>query len=82
MFTREFWKAAAERAGKTFFQFLAVLLGGDALAVVALDWRRTALLAAAGLLLSVVTSLASALAGLPGPSLATEQVAGRHRRSE
>lgn len=86
--TKEFWKAAGERAAKTFVQFVATLVlltfGAEVAGVVdvlALDWAdigRTALnivgTAALGAGLSVVTSLLSAVQD-GNPSAGTLEVA-------
>lgn len=75
MFTLAFWKAAAERAVKTFAQSLVGVLTvamGAASGLAGLDWGNVlqAALVAAGL--SILTSLVSAPVGGNGPSLGTE----------
>ena len=88
MYTRSFWMAVSERALKTAVQFFIVIYGADLVNVFDADWRRIIGLSLSGLLISVATSLASTLAGPPGPSLTTERVAvpadrpGRHARPE
>jgi len=71
MFTLAFWKAAAERAVKTFAQSFAASL---AVATSLTDAPWMPALSAAGLatVLSLVTSLISANVGDKGPSLAGE----------
>ncbi len=61
MFTRLFFKDAVERALKTFAQTLASLLVGDGTGILEVDW--TARLSVAGLaaLVSVLTSIGSAV---------------------
>jgi hypothetical protein len=71
MFTLAFWKAAGERAVKTFAQtLLAALLAAHTLT----DAPWVPALSAAGLaaVLSVLTSLISSKVGDAGPSLAGE----------
>ena len=75
MYNAAFWKAAAERAAKTFLQtYFAVALAGDAvLNVFQFTWLGPELgIALGGALLSLVTSGISALGGNAGPSLANE----------
>jgi len=75
MFSSSFWKAAAERALKTFAQTLAALAGTNAVNILSMnigDSLKAALAAAA---LSVLTSIASAKIGYNGPSLANETLA-------
>jgi hypothetical protein len=86
MWTAAFWKAAAERALKTFAQFAAVLFvpylaAGDGLDLTAVPWLTILGYAVGGALASVLTSLASAQVGNSGPSLANEVVvSGRAAR--
>jgi hypothetical protein len=78
MWNASFWKAAAERAVKTFVQtYFAIALAGDAvLNVYTFTWTGPELgIALGATLLSVVTSVLSAMGGNPGPSLANESVA-------
>ncbi len=87
MWTRAFWRAAAERAVKTFAQFLLVLLipaGTSAVAVglnvFAVDWGYVLGCSLGGLLVSVLMSVASAWkTGDDSPSLVST---GRHTRPE
>lgn len=67
--TPEFWIATLERTVKTFAQSLVAAIGTDASGLLDVNW--TAALSIAGLaaVLSVLTSIASARAGRPGPSL-------------
>jgi hypothetical protein len=77
MWTLAFWKAAFERAVKTFAQALVAVMTADGFGLLDADWP--ARLSAAGLaaLLSLLTSIGSAGAGNPGPSLSTEAVEPR-----
>lgn len=77
MWTLAFWKAASERAVKTFAQALVAVMTADGFGLLDADWP--ARLSAAGLaaLLSLLTSIGSAGAGNPGPSLSTEAVEPR-----
>jgi hypothetical protein len=74
MWTGAFWKAAFERAVKTFAQALLAVMSADGLGLLDADWP--ARLSAAGLaaVLSLLASIGSAGAGNPGPSLSTEAV--------
>lgn len=61
MFTKQFWKAAVERAIKTAAQCAIVFLGGSqvALDLWTIDPRGLAGVAAGGAVLSLLTSVAS-----------------------
>lgn len=75
MFTVPFWKAAAERAVKTFAQTLVVLLGASAVDILAVDWPQALSLAAGAAVVSVLTSIASdAVTAQDGPSLTDAEV--------
>lgn len=75
MFTLPFWKAAAERAIKTFAQTLVVVLGADAVDILAVDWPQALSLAAGAALVSVLTSIGSDWATQSsGPSLTNAEV--------
>jgi len=77
MFTVAFWKAAGERAVKTFLQtYFAVALAGDAvLNVFEFTWVGPELgIALGAALLSLVSSGLSSMGGNVGPSLANESV--------
>ena len=67
MFTRRFWKLAAERALKSAAQ--AVILGtgiGEGFDAFSMDWRLAAGFAVGGALLSLLTSMATVRIGDPG----------------
>lgn len=74
MFSIAFLKATAERAAKTAAQALVAVMTADGFGLLDADW--TARLSAAGLaaVLSLLSSIGSAGAGNPGPSLSTEKV--------
>jgi hypothetical protein len=68
MFTLAFWKAAGERAVKTFAQsFIASL--AVAYGLEGVDWKAALSAAALATLLSVLSSVASSQIGGPGPSV-------------
>lgn len=77
MWTADFWKAAAERAIKTFVQALvAALTVGGALTVAGVDWKAVLLTAGATTLLSLITSVAGIAIGPSGsPSLVVDPAA-------
>jgi len=72
MWSSAFWKAAFERAVKTFAQALVAVMTADGFGLLDADW--TARLSAAGMaaVLSLLASVGSAGVGGPGPSLANE----------
>lgn len=75
MFTKAFWKAAAERAVKTAAQTAVVLLGANAVDVLSVDWQNVASLSAGAALLSVLTSIGSDwVSASDGPSLTDAEV--------
>jgi len=63
MFTAEFWKRAAERAGKTAGQAFILAVGADQMNVLTGDWPTLLGFAAGGAVLSIATSLATAKIG-------------------
>jgi hypothetical protein len=70
-----FWKAAGERALKTFAQSLIAYIGVGAVGVLHLNWIPALEVAATATLLSLLTSIVSANMGAnDGPSLATERL--------
>lgn len=74
MFKKEFLKAVAERAIKTFVQVIVVAAGGLYLNLITLDWATNLKLALGAALLSVLTSFGSSKIGNNGPSLVGEIV--------
>lgn len=72
--TKEFWSATAERAIKTFAQTLLGVWTASATTPLDIDWKNALLTAAFATVASVLTSLVSAGAGNPGPSLASEEL--------
>ena len=72
MFTRAFWTATTERAIKTLAQTAAALAGGAGLGLLDIDWIAVGSISGLAAIVSVLTSVASAGVGGPGPSLANE----------
>lgn len=72
MWSSAFWRAAFERAVKTFCQALLAVMTADGFGLLDADWP--ARLSAAGMaaVLSLLSSIGSAGAGNPGPSLSSE----------
>ena len=69
MFTAGFWRAAVERAIKTFAQTLVSLWGAGAFNIMKVEWQEALGVAGGAALLSVLTSVASSGIGNTGPSL-------------
>jgi r1t holin len=74
MWSTAFWKAAAERAIKTAAQALIAVMTADGFDLLDADWKARLLSAGLATLLSLLSSVVSAGAGNPGPSLSTEHV--------
>ena len=73
MFDINFWRAAGERAIKTFAQTSMALIGVGMVGIHTVDWPMYLSVGATAALLSLLTSLASANFGSnPGPSLTDE----------
>lgn len=66
MFTRAFWLSAAERSIKTGAGALAVILGGEAVNLLVVDWRAAAGVTVGQMLFSLATSLAGTAIGDKG----------------
>ena len=60
MWTKNFWKQAAERAVKTFAQGAGALLVGEGLGLVNVDWATVGSVAGLAAVASILTSVASA----------------------
>lgn len=60
IYTRAFWRDASERAYKSAAQAAILAIGGGAVNVLTLDWATVAGASGGGLLLSLLTSIASA----------------------
>lgn len=63
MFTKKFWKKATERAVKTGAQAAVLVIGADHVNALTASWTDVAGFALGGVVLSVLTSLASLKAG-------------------
>ena len=73
--TRAFWTATAERAIKTGAQVTLLALGAEQLNVFNLDWVEVGGLGLGGVLLPVITSVASsAVTTTSGPSLVEAEI--------
>lgn len=66
MFTKSFWRDASERGAKTAAQAAILAIGADTVNALAVGWVDVAGFAAGGLVLSLLTSVASAGAGSKG----------------
>ncbi len=66
MWSKEFWRDAAERAAKTAGQFGVGALGGQAISLFELDFLQVLGVMAFGAVLSVCTSVASIKVGKAG----------------
>ena len=73
IWTAAFWKAAAERALKTFAQAFAAILVATGTGLLDTDWQNAASVAAMAAVISVLTSIGSDLATTGGPSLTTAE---------
>ena len=69
MFSKPFLTAALERALKTAAQSALLVIGAEQVDALTVDWLGVLGFAAGGAVLSVLSSLASAGVGNPGPSL-------------
>lgn len=74
IWTSEFWKAAAERAVKTFAQAEAALLVADGTGILNTDWTSSLSASAMAAVISLLTSVASDAATGEGPSLTNAEV--------
>ena len=70
--TGAFWAALAERACKTAAQAAVALLTTNVTGILEVDWAQAGSVVGLATVVSVLTSIASAGAGNPGPSLASE----------
>lgn len=77
MWTRAFWKNAAERAVKSAAQAAVLVLGAEQVNAIAVDWADVGGFALGGAALSLLTSLGSLPFGAPdSPSVVDVQ--GKH----
>lgn len=59
MYTKEFWKDAAERAIKTFLQAVLAVLMVDGTTLLNADWQAGLVMAGTAAAISLITSLVS-----------------------
>lgn len=79
--TASFWKAATERAVKTFAQSLSAVGLAGATGLLDAGWGNALSIAGLATVLSYLTSLGSdAVTTSDGPSLANEIAVGKHAR--
>ncbi len=69
IFTRSFFKDAAERAIKTFAQVLAALLGANQAGILDADWTGSLSVAGMAAVVSILMSIGSGYVGDDSPSL-------------
>lgn len=74
MTTSAFWRAALERAVKTFAQTLVALMAVGVADLLAFDWPTALSAAGFATVLSLLTSVASNSIGGPGPSITGAEV--------
>ncbi|MBU8833585.1 holin [Mycolicibacterium goodii] len=74
MWSANFWKDAFERAIKSFAQGVILALGGGAVNVLTIDWATLAGAGGGALLLSLLTSVASAGLANKGTASVTRAV--------
>lgn len=75
IFSKQFWKAAGERAIKTAAQTAVALVGTGAIGVLDVDWVGITSGSALAAILSILTSIGSdAITHGAGPSLADEVI--------
>lgn len=67
MFELKFWRAAGERAGRTFAQTLVAALGAGAMNIVDMPWVQGLEVSAGAGVLSLLTSVAFSGVGPEGP---------------
>lgn len=77
MFELKFWKAAGERAGRTFAQTLVAALGAGAVNIVDMPWVQGIEVSAGAGVLSLLTSVAFSGVGPAGPGTVETVAPGR-----
>lgn len=60
LYTTKFWRAASERAIKTWAQSLVALLGAGSMNILTVDWPQALGVSVGAGLLSILTSITSA----------------------
>ena len=73
IFTLAFWKAATERAVKTFAQALAALLVAGGTGILDTEWTAAASVAGMAAVVSLLTSIGSDVLTGNGPSLTNSE---------
>ncbi|URM90428.1 holin [Streptomyces sp. MRC013] len=69
MTTSAFWKAAAERAVRTFAQAVLGAVGADQLGLLDVDWGQAAGVGGLAAVLAVLTAVATSGVGPAGPGI-------------
>lgn len=77
MITAAFWKAAFERAVRTFAQGTLGVVSADGLGILDVDWGQAASVGGLAAVLAVLTAVATSGVGPAGPGV-TETTASRN----
>lgn len=78
MWTKQFWKATAERAIKTFAQSGVAYLAAGITGLFQVEWVQFGSVAGLAAVISVLTSIGSGAITDGSPSLTSEHLDGKH----